>query len=214
MKAPQKALSASQRGDFRMSGWIEVIAGSMYSGKTEELIRRVKRAQYAKMKVQVFKPAIDDRYHLTNVTSHDQNQFHATPLKSINDIWDHVNDDTKVVGFDEGQFFTMDLVPVCRDLAARGVRVIVAGLDMDWKAQPFEPIPTLMAIAEDVTKHRAICMTCGELATYTQKIGGSSESQVEVGSQQFYEARCRLHFKPKVEEIKPHLNANSDLSLI
>jgi thymidine kinase len=197
-----------------MSGWIEVIAGSMYSGKTEELIRRVKRAQYAKMKVQVFKPAIDDRYHITNVTSHDQNQFQAIPLKSINDIWQNLNDDTKVVGFDEGQFFTFELVQICRDLAARGVRVIVAGLDMDWKAQPFEPIPTLMAIAEDVTKHRAICMTCGELATYTQKIGGSAESQVEVGSQQFYEARCRLHFKPKVEEIKLHLRPHTDLSLI
>lgn len=197
-----------------MSGWIEVIAGSMYSGKTEELIRRVKRAQYAKMKVQVFKPVIDDRYHLTNVTSHDQNQFIATPLKSIHDLWNHLQDDTKVVGFDEGQFFTMDLVQTCRDLAARGVRVIVAGLDMDWKAQPFEPIPTLMAIAEDVTKHRAICMTCGELATYTQKIGGSAESQVEVGSQQFYEARCRLHFQAKVEQIKYIPTTNTDLSLI
>ncbi len=196
-----------------MSGWIEVIVGSMYSGKTEELIRRVKRAQYAKMKVQVFKPAIDNRYHITNVSSHDQNQFDATPLKSITDVWDYLNDDTKVVGFDEGQFFTSELVQVCRDLAARGVRVIVAGLDMDWKAQPFEPIPTLMAIAEDVTKHRAICMTCGELASYTQKIGGSSKAQVEVGSQQFYEARCRLHFKPMVEEIKAHLSENLDLSL-
>lgn len=196
-----------------MSGWIEVIAGSMYSGKTEELIRRVKRAQYAKMKVQVFKPAIDDRYHVTNVTSHDQNQFCATPLKNIIDIWDHLQDDTKVVGFDEGQFFTIELVKVCRDLAARGIRVIVAGLDMDWKAEPFEPIPTLMAIAEDVIKHRAICMTCGELATYTQKIGGDSESQVQVGSQQYYEARCRLHFKPKVEKIKAYLVANTDLSL-
>jgi thymidine kinase len=196
------------------SGWIEVVVGSMYSGKTEELIRRVKRAQYAKMKVQVFKPIIDDRYHAMNVTSHNQNQVEATPLKEINDVWDHLKDDTQVVGFDEGQFFTMELVKVCRDLAARGVRVIVAGLDMDWKAQPFEPIPTLMAIAEDVTKHRAICMKCGELATYTQKIGGSSESQVEVGSQQFYEARCRVHFKPKVEEIEPHLEGKLDLSLI
>ncbi len=195
-----------------MSGWIEVIAGSMYSGKTEELIRRVKRAQYAKMKVQVFKPAIDNRYDLTNVTSHDQNEFGATPLKSINDVWDYLNLDTRVVGFDEGQFFTMDLVQVCRDLAARGLRVIVAGLDMDWKAQPFEPIPTLMAIAEDVTKHRAICMTCGELATYTQKIGGSEKAQVEVGSQQFYEARCRLHFKPKVEELQGQKLLHTDLS--
>jgi len=184
-----------------MSGWIEVVAGSMYSGKTEELIRRVKRAQYAKLNVQVFKPIIDSRYHATNVTSHNQNQVTATPLVSIHDVWDHLLDTTKVVAFDEGQFFTMDLVQVCRDLAARGLRVIVSGLDMDWKGQPFEPIPTLMAIAEDVTKHRAICTKCGELATYTQKIGGSTEAQVEVGSQNFYEARCRVHFKPEVEQL-------------
>lgn len=184
-----------------MSGWIEVVAGSMYSGKTEELIRRVKRAQYAKLNVQVFKPIIDSRYHVTNVTSHNQNQVSATPLNSIHDVWDHLLDTTKVVAFDEGQFFTMELVQVCRDLAARGLRVIVSGLDMDWRGQPFEPIPTLMAIAEDVTKHRAICTKCGELATYTQKIGGSTESQIEVGSQNFYEARCRMHFKPEVEQI-------------
>ncbi len=184
-----------------MSGWIEVVAGSMYSGKTEELIRRVRRAQYAKLKTQVFKPIIDSRYHVTNVTSHNKNQVEAVPLTSIHDIWDHLQDDTKVVAFDEGQFFTMDLVQVCRDLAARGLRVIISGLDMDWKGQPFEPIPTLMAIAEDVTKHRAICTKCGELATYTQKIGGSTESQIEVGSQEFYEARCRIHFKPEVEKV-------------
>lgn len=193
-------------------GWIEVIAGSMYSGKTEELIRRVKRAQYAKMKVQVFKPAIDDRYHITNVTSHDQNQFEAIPLKSIHDIWSSLKVDTQVVGFDEGQFFSNELVDICRELSSRGLRVIVAGLDMDWKAQPFHPMPTLMAIAEEVTKHRAICMKCGELATYTQKIGGSSDSQVEVGSQQFYEARCRLHFKPKVEELGVESNFTNTLS--
>ncbi|MEQ1722314.1 MAG: thymidine kinase [Pseudobdellovibrio sp.] len=183
-----------------MSGWIEVVAGSMYSGKTEELIRRVRRAQYAKLKTQVFKPIIDQRYHQTNVTSHNKNEVEAVPLTSIHDVWDHLADDTKVVAFDEGQFFTMDLVQVCRDLAARGLRVIISGLDMDWKGMPFEPIPTLMAIAEDVTKHRAICTKCGELATYTQKIGGSTESQIEVGSQDFYEARCRIHFKPKVEQ--------------
>lgn len=189
-----------------MSGWIEVVAGSMYSGKTEELIRRVRRAQYAKLKVQVFKPIIDQRYHVTNVTSHNQNQVTATPLNSIHDVWSYLQDDTKVVAFDEGQFFTMELVQVCRDLAARGLRVIISGLDMDWKGQPFEPIPTLMAIAEDVTKHRAICTKCGELATYTQKIGGSNESQIEVGSQEFYEARCRIHFKPKVEQAEIKLN--------
>ncbi|MBC7421440.1 MAG: thymidine kinase [Bdellovibrio sp.] len=183
-----------------MSGWIEVIAGSMYSGKTEELIRRIRRAQYAKLNVQVFKPMIDQRYHQTNVTSHNQTQVEATPLENISDIWNHLKNSTQVVGFDEGQFFTMDLVQVCRDLSSRGIRVIVAGLDMDWKGQPFEPIPTLMAIAEEVTKNRAVCMVCGELATYSQKISGSSQTQIEVGAEDFYEARCRLHFAPIVEQ--------------
>ncbi|MBC7741686.1 MAG: thymidine kinase [Bdellovibrionaceae bacterium] len=196
-----------------MSGWIEVIAGSMYSGKTEELIRRIRRAQFAKMKVQVFKPAIDQRYHETHVTSHDQTQVHAVPLLSILDIWDYLEEGTQVVGFDEGQFFSMDLVKVSRDLAARGIRVIVAGLDMDWKAQPFEPIPTLMAIAEDVTKQRAICMSCGQLATYTQKTSGSENAQVEVGAQDFYEARCRLHFTPTVEQQIMHTDNKLDFSL-
>ena len=180
-----------------MLGWIEVIAGSMYSGKTEELIKRVRRSEFAKMKSQVFKPVIDNRYHQTHVASHDQTLISATPLKSIHEIWDHLLDDTQVVGIDEGQFFTQDLVQVCRDLSARGLRVIVAGLDMDWKGQPFEPIPTLMAIAEDVSKPRAICTVCGQLATYTQKLKGS-DSQIEVGSQNNYEARCRQHFSPEI----------------
>lgn len=183
-----------------MSGWIEVVAGSMYSGKTEELIRRVRRAQYAKLQVQVFKPIIDIRYHENDVTSHNQNRVTATPLNNIHEVWTYLEDDTKVVAFDEAQFFTMDLVQVCRDMASRGLRVIVSGLDMDWKGLPFEPIPTLMAIAEDVTKHRAICTKCGEQAAYSQKVGGSSVSQIEVGSLDFYEARCRVHFKPEVEK--------------
>lgn len=182
-----------------MSGWIEVIAGSMYSGKTEELIKRIRRSEFAKLKTQVFKPKLDNRYHETNVASHDQTQVKATPLEHVTDVWNYLNDNTQVVGFDEGQFFTFELVQVCRDLAARGLRVIVAGLDMDWKGQPFEPIPTLMAIAEDVSKPRAICTTCGSLATYTQKLRGSG-SQIEIGSQENYEARCRLHFKPEIEE--------------
>lgn len=192
------------------TGWIEVVVGSMYSGKTEELIRRLRRASYAKLKVQAFKPSIDDRYHIKHVTSHNQNQFEATPLKSIHDVWQHLHNDTQVVGFDEGQFFTMDFVQVCRDLAARGLRVIVSGLDMDWMGRPFEPIPTLMAIAEDVTKHRAICTVCGELATYTQKMRGS-DSQIEVGSQSNYEARCRVHFSPKIleEAVDEKINKTS-----
>jgi thymidine kinase len=183
-----------------MSGWIEVIAGSMYSGKTEELIKRVRRSQYAKLKTQVFKPMLDNRYHDTNVASHDKNQIVAIPLKDINDVWDFLEDQTQVIGFDEGQFFTNDLVKVCRDLAARGLRVIVAGLDMDWRGQPFEPIPTLMAIAEDVCKPRAICTQCGNLASYTQKLRGTG-SQIEIGSEENYEARCRVHFKPQIAEV-------------
>ena len=185
-----------------MSGWIEVIAGSMYSGKTEELIKRVRRSEFAKLKTQVFKPKLDNRYHETNVLSHDQSQIKAIALGHIHDVWKHLDDSTRVIGFDESQFFTEDLVQVCRDLASRGLRVIVAGLDMDWRGQPFEPIPTLMAIAEDVTKPRAICMTCGNLASYTQKLRGSS-SQIEIGSQDNYEARCRAHFKPQILDFEP-----------
>ena len=125
----------------------------------------------------------------------------ATALVHINDVWSYLADDTKVIGFDEGQFFTFELVQVCRDLASRGLRVIVAGLDMDWRGQPFEPIPTLMAIAEDISKPRAICTSCGNLASYTQKLRGSG-SQIEIGAEENYEARCRLHFKPFIEDSK------------
>ena len=199
-------------------GWIEVIAGSMYSGKTEELIRRVRRAQFAKLKTQMFKPALDNRYHETNVSSHDQTMMQAIPLKSIHDVWNHIQPDTQVVGFDEGQFLTQDFVQIAKDLAARGIRVIIAGLDMDWKGQPFEPIPTLMAIAEEVTKPRAICTECGSLATYTQKLRGST-SQVEIGSQDNYEARCRQHFSPAilntvVNVVIPKSSLNTDIGIV
>ena len=199
-------------------GWIEVIAGSMYSGKTEELIRRVRRAQFAKQKTQMFKPALDNRYHETNVSSHDQTMMQAIPLKSIHDVWTHLKADTQVIGFDEGQFLTQDFVQIAKDLAARGIRVIIAGLDMDWKGHPFEPIPTLMAIAEEVTKPRAICTVCGNLASYTQKLRGSS-SQVEIGSQDNYEARCRLHFSPvilnpAVNIVIPKASLNTDIGIV
>lgn len=199
-------------------GWIEVIAGSMYSGKTEELIRRVRRAQFAKQKTQMFKPALDNRYHETNVSSHDQTMMQAIPLKSIHDVWNHLHKDTQVVGFDEGQFLTQDFVQIAKDLAARGIRVIIAGLDMDWKGQPFEPIPTLMAVAEEVTKPRAICTVCGSLASYTQKLRGSS-SQVEIGSQDNYEARCRLHFSPvilntAVNIVIPKSSLDTDIGIV
>jgi thymidine kinase len=198
------------RGEFWtegifMQGWIEVIAGSMYSGKTEELIRRIRRAQFAKQKTQVFKPSLDNRYHETNVSSHDQNQINAIPLKSIHDVWQHLDSSTQVVGFDEGQFLTQDFVEVAQLLTQKGIRVIIAGLDMDWKGQPFEPIPTLMAIAEDVMKPRAICTVCGNLASYTQKLRGTN-SKVEIGSQDNYEARCRQHFSPVI------LNEREDMA--
>lgn len=183
-----------------MAGWIEVIAGSMYSGKTEELIRRVRRAEFAKLKTQVFKPALDNRYHATHVASHDQNQIQAIALGNIQEVWSHLSPHTRVVGFDEAQFFSKDIVDICRELSKNGMRVIVAGLDMDWRGQPFEPMPTLMAIAEDVTKPRAICTSCGELATYTQKLGGSAD-RVQIGANDFYEARCRRHFKPEIEAL-------------
>lgn len=183
---------------FQTRGWVEVIVGSMFSGKTEELIRRLRRAEFAKLKVQVFKPIIDDRYHKTDVTSHNKNSFEALPIKDINDLWTHLAEDTRVVGIDEGQFFSDDLVQIAQDLADRGLRVIIAGLDTDWQAKPFEPMPTLMAIAENVTKQHAVCVVCGAPASRTQRVAGG-DNQVEVGAQGAYEARCREHFKPIVD---------------
>lgn len=187
------------------SGWIEVVVGGMFSGKTEELIRRLQRAKLARQKVQVFKPVIDNRYHQEDVTSHNQNSIQAQPLEHAEDIWQHLQNDTQVVGIDEGQFFDVGLVQVVQDLAERGLRVIVAGLDTDWQAKPFEPMPTLMAIAENVTKLQAVCVICGKGASRTQRIAQSPEQseehfeqQVVVGSHGMYEARCREHFKPEV----------------
>jgi thymidine kinase len=183
---------------FQTRGWIEVVVGSMFSGKTEELIRRVRRAEFAKLKVQVFKPVIDNRYKEKEVTSHNLNTVDATPLNNIDEIWDHLNSKTRVVGIDEGQFFDSRIVQVVQDLADRGLRVIIAGLDTDWKGQPFEPMPTLMAIAENVTKQHAVCMVCGAPASRTQKTSGG-DSQIEVGAAESYEARCREHFVPRVD---------------
>ncbi len=183
---------------IRGSGWLEVIVGGMYSGKTEELIRRLKRAEYARQQVQVFKPVIDNRYHSEDVTSHNQESFRAQAIERSDDIWTHLRDNTQVVGIDEGQFFDQDLVRVCQELADRGLRVIVAGLDTDWQAKPFEPMPTLMAIAENVIKQHAVCMVCGCEASRTQRVA-AAEGQIVVGSHGLYEARCREHFKPEVQ---------------
>lgn len=200
---------------YQISGWIEVVVGGMYSGKTEELIRRLRRAEYARQPLQVFKPKIDSRYHAEYVTSHNQNMFPSQVVETSQDILELVRAETKIVGIDEGQFFDQGLVEVVQILANRGLRVIIAGLDTDWKGQPFEPIPTLMAIAENVTKQQAVCVVCGSQASRTQRVAEkASESaqnndRVLVGSHAFYEARCREHFRPEIlEPWKPEAVVN------
>lgn len=175
----------------RHAGWIEVVCGSMFSGKTEELIRRLKRAQIGRLKVQCFKPVIDDRYSKDHVMSHDASKIQSVPLEKAWQILERVDDNTRVVGIDEAQFFDETLVEVCQKLANRGVRVILAGLDMDYRGHPFEPIPKLLAVAEHVTKLNAICMQCGGPASRTQRIVASDE-RIAVGSKDMYEARCRF----------------------
>ena len=179
----------------RGAGWIEVIVGSMFSGKTEELIRRLRRAQIARQRVQVFKPRIDTRYSSAHVTSHSAQKENSICVDSSQEILESVHDHTRVVGIDEGQFFDSSLVETCQKLANRGVRVIVAGLDTDWRGQPFEPMPQLMAVAEIVVKQNAICVMCGGMASRTQRLG-SSTARVEVGASDLYEARCRGCFDP------------------
>ncbi len=177
-------------------GWIEVITGSMYSGKSEELIRRIKRARIARMKIQVFKPQVDDRYSQTSVKSHDGDEAEAVAVPDSGILLRAVAKDTEVVAIDEVQFFDNGLVDVCRRLADQGKRIIVAGLDMDFRGQPFGPTPTLMAVAEFVDKLQAICIKCGNPASRTQRmINGkpalASEPTILVGAAESYEARCR-----------------------
>lgn len=179
-------------------GWVEVVVGSMFSGKTEELIRRLRRAEFARQKIQVFKPIIDKRYNEMAVTSHNATTIDSLPIEDADEIWNHLKPETKVIGIDEGQFFSQNLVQVAQDLADRGLRVIIAGLDTDWQGKPFEPMPTLMAIAESVTKHHAVCVVCGNTASRTQRTAGG-HGQVLVGTHDAYEARCREHFKPEVD---------------
>lgn len=179
------------------SGWIEVITGSMFSGKSEELIRRLRRAQIARLKVQSFKPAIDSRYSEEHIVSHSEMKLASQLVTSTHEILKAVTPDTEVVGIDEGQFFDAELVNVANQLAAEGKRVIIAGLDMDYLGRPFEPMPLLLAIAEDITKTRAICMQCGSPATYTQRLIASRE-RVVVGASDAYEARCRACFDPNL----------------
>ncbi|MBD3386856.1 thymidine kinase [candidate division KSB1 bacterium] len=171
------------------NGWIEVICGSMFSGKTEELIRRVKRAQIAKLKVIIFKPKIDTRYSSNHIVTHDAQRISSVPVESVTEILEQ-SQNADVVGIDEAQFFDTELVDVCQQLANSGKRVLVAGLDQDYQGHPFEPIPQLLAIAEYITKTLAICVKCGNPANRTQRLSKNA-NRVVVGAQDIYEARCR-----------------------
>ena len=179
-------------------GSIEVVCGSMFSGKTDELIRRLRRATIARQKVQVFKPAIDVRYAVEKVTSHAGADYDAIPVENSAEILPKLESGTTVVGVDEAQFFDEGIVEVTRELAERGIRVIVAGLDTDFRGEPFGPIPVLMAKAEQVTKLQAICMVCGEPASRTQRLVNGHPARYDdpvviVGASEMYEARCRKH---------------------
>lgn len=174
------------------SGWIEIICGSMFSGKTEELIRRLNRAVIAKQRVEIFKPVIDTRYHRENVVSHNKNAVVSTPVHFANDIL-LLAGSCDVVGIDEAQFFDEQLVDVCTLLANNGKRVIVAGLDMDFSGKPFGAMPALMSIAEYITKVHAICMVCGAVASYSFRLI-NSDKMVMLGEKEVYEARCRKCF--------------------
>ena len=176
-------------------GWIEVVTGSMFSGKSEELIRRLRRAQIAKQKVQIFKPAIDNRYSEDEIVSHSEMKMGSQNVRSSQELLERVRPDTEVIGIDEGQFFDAGLPAACNALADQGKRVIVAGLDTDYLGKPFEPMPQLLAIAEYITKTLAICMVCGGPANHTQRLVVSQE-RVLVGASGTYEARCRHCFDP------------------
>ena len=185
------------------TGWIEVIAGSMFSGKSEELIRRLRRAKIARQKVQVFKPDLDSRFSDNHIVSHSEMRHESSNIRSAAEILKKVEPDTEVVGIDEGQFFDNELVDVVNELAHRGVRVIIAGLDQDYTGKPWEPMPQLLAIAEYITKTHAICMKCGQPANYSQRTF-ESEERVAVGAAGMYEARCRRCFVPHADAPTVH----------
>ena len=184
-------------------GWIEVIAGSMFSGKSEELIRRLRRARIARQKVQVFKPTIDKRYSHDHIVSHSEMRHESSTVNTAAELLARVDKGTEVVGIDEGQFFDNELVDVANELARRGIRVIIAGLDQDYTGVPFEPMPQLLAIAEYITKTHAICMRCGQPANYSQRTFESNE-RVAVGAGGMYEARCRRCFVPHADAPTVH----------
>lgn len=184
----------------KKSGWIEVICGSMFSGKTEELIRRLKRAKFAKQKVEIFKPDTDIRYDDEEVVSHDKNSIHSTPVSASSSIL-LLADDCEVIGIDEAQFFDRELANVCRQLANQGIRVIVAGLDMDFQGKPFGPIPDLLATAEYVTKVHAICVRCGNLAQFSHRTS-PEESLILLGETDHYEPICRTCYVKATAKVQ------------
>jgi thymidine kinase len=192
--------NAEERRKVRQNGtgWIEVIAGSMFSGKSEELIRRLNRARIARQKVQVFKPKIDARYSDEEIASHSGQTHLSVPVATTAEMMSHIDEDTQVVGIDEGQFFDEEIIDAVNKLADDGKRVIVAGLDQDFKGTPFEPMPRLLAIAEFITKIHAICVKCGATANFTQRTV-ESDALVEVGAADKYEARCRKCFVPHAD---------------
>ena len=191
-------------GPTRQSaGWIEVIAGSMFSGKSEELIRRLRRAKIARQKVQVFKPDIDSRFSNDHIVSHSEMKHESANVRTSAEMRARVEPDTQVIGIDEAQFFDNELIPIVNELAERGLRVIVAGLDQDYTGKPWEPMPQLLAIAEYITKTHAICVKCGQPANYSQRTF-ESEERVAVGGGGMYEARCRQCFVPHADAPTIH----------
>ncbi len=193
------------------AGWIEVICGSMFSGKTEELIRRLKRAKIANQKVEIFKPKIDVRYDDVKIVSHDSNYIESTPIDHSSQLLE-LTKEVNVVGVDEAQFFDNDLAEVCQELALRGCRVIAAGLDMDFRGKPFGPIPDLLAVAEYITKVHAICQHCGNLATHSYRLIQEGDT-VLLGEKESYEPRCRTCYKMgNILDFKPLQNDTNSTS--
>jgi len=190
------------------AGWIEIVAGSMFSGKTEELIRRMKRAKIAKQTTEIFKPKIDVRYSEKNVVSHDSNSIHSTPVENAKEILSKV-EGIQVVGIDEAQFFGVELIDVCNTLANNGARVIVAGLDMDFAGKPFGPIPGLFAVAVYVTKVHAICMKCGSLAQYSHRLA-DNKSLVDLGEKDKYQPLCRSCYSSMTNYPAPQKNKTTN----
>ena len=182
-------------------GLVEVICGSMFSGKTEELLRRIRRAQIARQKVQLFKPVIDQRYSAEHIQSHDANRLPSICVEKPRDILKLIDDHTRVVGVDEAQFFDHSIVDVVQKLAYRGINVIVAGLDLDFRGRPFGPMPTLLCVAEDVTKLSAVCVICGNPASRSQRLPGTTVENIAVGEKDLYEARCRFCHDPHIERM-------------